>query len=99
MRQELTSICLWTIKFLIRNLLRSKKVLRLQRSASSSDAYNKIYNTKYSPNKVIKLLEFKIEETIKKLNKNIDTLCKKYKNSDVNENLSYIYFENEIEWF
>lgn len=64
-----------------------------------SDTYNKIYNTKYSVNKVIKLLEFKIEDTIKKLNKNIDTLCKKYKNNSVDENLSYIYFENDIEWF
>lgn len=64
-----------------------------------SDTYNKIYNTKYSVNKVIKLLEFKIEDTIKKLNKNIDALCKKYKNNSVDENLSYIYFENDIEWF
>ena len=64
-----------------------------------SDTYNTIYNTKYSVNKIIKLLEFKIEETIKKINKNIDTLCKKYKNGNINENLSYIYFENIIEWF
>ena len=64
-----------------------------------SDTYNTIYNTKYSINKIIKLLEFKIEETIKKLNKNIDTLCKKYKKYNINENLSYIHFENDIEWF
>ena len=64
-----------------------------------SDTYNTIYNTKYSSNKVIKLLEFKIEETIKKINKNIEVLCRKYKNSNINENMSYLYFENNIEWF
>ena len=64
-----------------------------------SDTYNTIYNTKYSSNKVIKLLEFKIEETIKKINKNIEVLCRKYKNSNINENMSYLYFENNIGWF
>lgn len=64
-----------------------------------SNTYNEIYNTKYSVNKVIKLLEFKIEETIKKINKNIDILCKKYKDDILNENISYIYFENNIDWF
>lgn len=76
-----------------------KKYWTEDRKKVLSDTYNTIYNTKYSSNKVIKLLEFKIEETIKKINKNIDILCRKYKDSTVNENVSYLYFENAIEWF
>lgn len=76
-----------------------KKYWTEDRKKILSDTYNTIYNTKYSSNKVIKLLEFKIEETIKKINKNIDILCRKYKDSTVNENVSYLYFENTIEWF
>lgn len=64
-----------------------------------SITYNKIYNTNYSINKVIKLLEFKIEETIKKINKNIVTLSKKYINENNQEDIHFIYFPNEIELF
>ena len=76
-----------------------KKYWSEEKKTILSDTYNKIYHTKYSINKVIKLLEFKIENTIKKLNKNIDTLCKKYKNSYVNENLTYIHYKNQLDWF
>lgn len=46
----------------------------LQEQLYQDLAFN--YNANYSVNKVIKLLEFKIEETIKKINKNIVTLSK-----------------------
>ena len=42
MRQELTSICLWTIKFLIRNLLRSRKVLHFSVVLVHSDICGKV---------------------------------------------------------
>ena len=67
-----------------------------------ADTYNKIYNTKYTSKKIINLLEFKIEETIKKINKNINTLSRKYKNGineNINENISYIHFPNELDLF
>lgn len=46
-------------------------------------AYNNVYgNSKNSKTfkKIIKLLETKLEETIKKINKNVDKLCKRYIN-------------------
>jgi len=41
-------------------------------------AYNNVYGSSKSANKIIKLLEKKIEETIKKIHKNINKLCKRY---------------------
>lgn len=65
-----------------------------------ASAYNEIYNSDRSYNKVIKILEFKLKETIKKLNENINILCKRYKDGyDIEENLSYLHLPYKIKWF
>lgn len=45
--------------------------------------YNNVYGGSKTFNKIIKLLETKLEETIKKINKNINKLCKRYINRTV----------------
>lgn len=47
------------------------------------DTYNSVYHSSKSFSKIIKLLELKLEETIKKINKNIKKLCDFYYNRSV----------------
>lgn len=70
-----------------------------------AEAYNVIYNKNYTYAKVIKLLEFKLAETIKKINRNINVLCRKYRNGGlmksniVESNISFEYFPEAVHWF
>ena len=67
--------------------------------------YNEIYNCNKSFNKIMHIIKFKLNETLKRLNKNIKILCnmKKY-NSEISEG-QFISFDLEmnkkynIEWF
>lgn len=73
------------------------------------ETYNKVYNTNKSFNKIIKLFEFKLEETIKKINKNISKLSKRYINRIIlkenvfydppYEEISFLHNPYIIEWF
>lgn len=69
-----------------------------------TDTYNEIYNTNKKFKEIIKIFRKKIDITIKKLNKNIDILCKNYRYMNENS-ISYqfsIDFNNppiDIDWF
>ena len=71
-----------------------------KRQDTLRNAYNTIYNTNYTTSKVLKIIEHKLEETIKKINHNITTICRKLKDGyDIEENLHYMYLPNKIQWF
>ena len=73
------------------------------------EVYNDLYNTNKSYNKIIKLLEFKIQETIKKINYNVNKISKKYINKPIikenmffdppYEEISFLHNPYIIEWF
>lgn len=73
------------------------------------EVYNDIYNTNKSCDKIIKLLDIKIQETIKKINHNVNKLSKKYINRTIikentffdpsYEEISFLHYPYIIEWF
>ena len=74
------------------------------------DAYKYVYGNEYTVNRILKLLRFKLKQTLNKLNRNIITLTKKYYNDSLNEtafdyNINYplsfndVQIDDEIDWF
>lgn len=63
-----------------------------------ANTYNRIYNTNKLFGQIIKIIQFKNDETIKKLNKNIIIICGNHKDDFVLQKNEFGFFDNDIKY-